>query len=206
MAWRNGFYNDEVIEVNLPDNNIHICIDETIDFSADLDTFRMAQPLYYADGVITKKNVSSINDGAATMLLTTYEIAKKYNIAPLAEYITSVTCGGHPKDIGIVAAMAIKNLLDKSGLELNDIDLIECNEAYAAQMIVCKRILGWDDEIVNISGGSIALGHPLGCTGLRICTTLLHNMKRLRAKYGIAAMCAGGGMGKAILFKGLDIE
>ncbi len=126
---------------------------------------------------------------------------KTHAIQPLAEVISSALVGSTPENIGTVAADAYLKLLYKAKLNNSDIQLIECNEAYAAQAIACIKKANWKTQKVNINGGSISLGHPLGCTGVRICTTLLYSMRQTNTNLGVATMCAGGGMGQAILFK-----
>ena len=130
---------------------------------------------------------------------------RRYNCTPIAAFETSSLIGVDPKKIGLAPYLAFKKLIYKAGLKQSDIDLIECNEAYAIQACVCMEIGKWNKAKVNIGGGSLALGHPLGCTGIRICTTLIHHLMRTSSRYGIATMCAGGGMGMSILFENLMI-
>ncbi len=153
------------------------------------------------DGTITKLNASQINDGAAAMVLVSESYMKEHGIQPLAEYISSETVGVHYKDFALGPVIAINKMLEKNVMKLGDVDLIECNEAYALQYIICGDLLKWDENKVNIKGGSIALGHPLGCTGLRIITTLIYSLLSEKKEFGIAAMCGGGGLGQSIMFK-----
>lgn len=201
QAWLKGYFNTEVISIPGLDNNKYTIRDEGINTSIAKDDYKKANPLYFSDGSITKYNASSISDGAAVMLLSSEREVKEHNLQPIAEIISSSLVGGPLNEIGTVAADAYLQLLAKTKLKDSDINLIECNEAYAAQAIACMRKAEWNEQKVNINGGSLALGHPLGCTGLRICTTLIFAMNQKNSNYGVATMCAGGGMGQAVLFK-----
>ena len=152
-------------------------------------------------GTVHAGNSSGITDGAAALVLATEEEAKKSGIEPLARVVAWTSAGVEPERMGIGPVPAIRTLLQKTGRALADIDLIELNEAFAAQVIACARELPLDLARVNVSGGAIALGHPIGATGARIATTLLHEMKRRSASKGIATLCVSGGMGMAVLFE-----
>jgi acetyl-CoA acetyltransferase family protein len=159
------------------------------------------KPAFEKEGTVTAGNSSGINDGAAALLLASEESVKKYNLKPLARIVSMAVAGVDPSIMGIGPVSATQKALQRSGLTVNDIDLIELNEAFASQSIACIHDLGLDLEKVNVNGGSIAIGHPLGCSGARISTTLLHEMKRRGAKYGLATMCVGVGQGAATIFE-----
>jgi acetyl-CoA C-acetyltransferase len=153
------------------------------------------------NGTVHAGNSSGITDGAAALVLATEEEAKKAGVEPLARVAAWTSAGVGPARMGIGPVPAIRALLKKTGRRLSDIDLIELNEAFAAQVIACARELPFDPARVNVNGGAIALGHPIGATGARIATTLLYEMKRRKAKTGIATLCVSGGMGMAVLFE-----
>ncbi|OYO43011.1 hypothetical protein CG709_20665 [Lachnotalea glycerini] len=203
MAWQKGYFDREIVPVSLEDGTISLAYDENIHAETTMEEYKKEKPFLFADGNISKLNAASVTDGAAGMLIMSEEKSMILGYKPLAEIIGMEVIGRHPKNIGEVAAVAINKLLTHYSMELGDIGLIECNEAYAAQMLLCERYLKWDIDKVNISGGGLAIGHPLGSTGLRICTTLLYNMIRKNIEYGIASMCAGGGMGYSVLLRNL---
>lgn len=159
------------------------------------------KPAFKKDGTVTAGNAAGINDGAAALLLMTEEGAKARNLAPLAHIRGTASAGVDPRVMGIGPAPAIRKLLDKTGTKLADIDLIELNEAFAAQSLAVGKELDWDWDRVNTQGGAIAMGHAVGASGARIATTLLHQMRKQEARLGIAALCIGGGMGIAMLFE-----
>jgi len=151
-------------------------------------------------GTVTAGNSSGINDGAAAMLLASEEAVKKYNLKPIAKIIGMAVAGVDPSYMGMGPVPATIKALQRAGITVADLDLIELNEAFASQAIACIHDLSLDLEKVNVNGGAIAIGHPLGCSGVRISTTLLHEMKRRNAKYGLATMCVGVGQGAAIVY------
>ncbi len=161
------------------------------------------RPAFIKDGSVTAGNSSGINDGAAAMLLASEEAVKKFNLQPIASIVSMAVAGVDPSIMGIGPVPASRKALQRAGLTAKDIDLIELNEAFASQSIACMRDLGLQQEKVNVNGGAIAIGHPLGCSGVRISTTLLHEMKRSKAKYGLATMCVGVGQGAAIIYEGI---
>ncbi|MEI9942789.1 MAG: acetyl-CoA C-acyltransferase [Chitinophagaceae bacterium] len=152
-------------------------------------------------GTVTAGNSSGINDGAAAMLLASEEAVKKYNLKPLAKIISMAVAGVDPSIMGVGPVPATQKALKRAGLKTGEIDLIELNEAFASQSLACINDLGLDINKVNVNGGAIAIGHPLGCSGVRISTTLLHEMKRRKAKYGLATMCVGVGQGAAVIYQ-----
>jgi 3-oxoadipyl-CoA thiolase len=182
--------------------------EEQILFEADehpretsLEKLASLKPVFAKDGTVTAGNSSGINDGAAAMLFASEEAMKKYDLKPLAKIISMAVAGVDPSIMGIGPVPATKKALQRAGFKIEDIDLIELNEAFASQSIACIRDLGLDINKVNVNGGSIAIGHPLGCSGVRISATLLYEMKRRNAKYGLATMCVGVGQGAAVIYE-----
>ena len=161
------------------------------------------KPAFAKDGTVTAGNSSGINDGAAAMLLASEEAVKKFNLQPLAQIKSMAVAGVDPSVMGIGPVPAAKKALQRAGLTVADLDLIELNEAFASQSLACIHALGLGLEKVNVNGGAIAIGHPLGCSGVRISTTLLYEMKRRKSKYGLATMCIGVGQGAAIIYESL---
>ncbi len=159
---------------------------------------------FIKDGTVTAGNASGINDGAAAMLLASEEAVQKFNLKPIAIIKSMAVAGVDPSIMGIGPVPATKKALQRARLTIADLDLIELNEAFASQSIACIHDLGLNPEKVNVNGGAIALGHPLGCSGVRISTTLLHEMKRRKSKYGLATMCVGVGQGAAIIYESLN--
>jgi acetyl-CoA C-acetyltransferase len=158
-------------------------------------------PVFAADGTVHAGNSSGITDGAAALVIASREYAASRGISPLARIAAWTSSGVDPARMGIGPVPAVRRLLEKTGLALPDVDLIELNEAFAAQVIACERDLGLDRGRLNVNGGAIALGHPIGATGARIATTLLHEMRRREARRGMATLCVSGGMGMAVLFE-----
>jgi 3-oxoadipyl-CoA thiolase len=166
-----------------------------------LEKLASLKPVFAKDGTVTAGNSSGINDGAAAMLLAGEEAMNKYDLKPLAKIISMAVAGVDPSIMGIGPVPATKKALQRAGLKVEDLDLIELNEAFASQSIACIRDLGLDINKVNVNGGAIAIGHPLGCSGVRISATLLYEMKRRHAKYGLATMCVGVGQGAAVIYE-----
>lgn len=162
------------------------------------------RPAFIKDGTVTAGNSSGINDGAAAMLLASEEAVKNYNLQPIARVISMGVAGVDPAIMGLGPVPASQKALYRAGLTVDHMDLIELNEAFASQSIACIHDLGLDLQKINVNGGSIALGHPLGCSGVRISTTLVHEMKRRNSKYGLATMCVGVGQGAAVVFEGVN--
>jgi acetyl-CoA acyltransferase len=159
------------------------------------------QPVFAAGGSVTAGNSSQTTDGAAATVIMSEEKIKEFGIRPIAKLKYYTTVGCQPEEMGVGPRYAIPKLLDMAGMTISDIGLFEINEAFASQAIYCVRELGIDMDKVNINGGAIALGHPLGCTGAKLCATLLANMQARGVKYGVESMCIGGGMGAAALFE-----
>lgn len=159
------------------------------------------RPAFIKEGTVTAGNSAGINDGAAVMLLASEAAVSKYGLKPMARVVSMAVAGVDPSIMGMGPVPSTRKALERAGLTINDIDLIEMNEAFAAQAIACMRELGIDQDKLNVNGGSIAIGHPLGCSGVRISTTLLHEMKRRKARYGLATMCVGVGQGAAVIYE-----
>ena len=159
------------------------------------------KPAFHATGTVTAGNTSQTSDGAAAVLVTSADFAKARGLKPLARFVSFATAGVEPERFGIGPVPAIKKALKTAGLTLDDIGLVELNEAFAAQVLACLRELPIDPDKLNVNGGAIALGHPLGCTGAKLTTTLLYEMQRRRTRYGLVTMCVGGGMGAAGIFE-----
>ena len=159
------------------------------------------RPAFHASGSVTAGNSSQTSDGAAAVLVTSATLARERGLAPLGRFVAFATAGVEPERFGIGPVPAIKKVLKLAGLKLEDIGLVELNEAFAAQALACLRQLPIDPERLNVNGGAIALGHPLGCTGAKLTATLLYEMRRRQVRYGMVTMCVGGGMGAAGIFE-----
>src|SRR5439155_6510177 len=155
-------------------------------------------PVFSKTGTITAGNSSGITDGAAAMILAGESFVKRHNLRPLPRIVAATSAGVDPRTMGIGPVPALRKLQQKTGLAVNEFDLIELNEAFAAQVLACDRELHLDRSKLNVNGGAIARGHPIGCTGARIVTTLVHEMKRRRAALGLATLCVSGGLGIAL--------
>src|SRR5687767_16005831 len=161
------------------------------------------RPAFHATGTVTAGNTSQTSDGASAVIVTSAEFAKSRGLTPLARFVAYATAGVEPERFGIGPVPAIRKALTSAGLTLDDIDLVELNEAFAAQVLACLRELPIDPDKLNVNGGAIALGHPLGCTGAKLTATLLYEMQRRNSRYGLVTMCVGGGMGAAGIFERL---
>jgi acetyl-CoA acetyltransferase family protein len=168
---------------------------------ASLEKMAKLRPAFREGGTVTAGNASTLNDGAACTLIASEKGAEELGAEPLARVVSFGVAGVDPAYMGIGPAFAIPRALEAAGLTLDEIDLIEINEAFASQVIASARELGIDEEKLNVNGGAIALGHPLGCSGARLATTLVRELRRRRGKYGIATMCVGVGQGLATVFE-----
>jgi acetyl-CoA acyltransferase len=201
-AIREGRFKDEIIPVATKLDGKDIVFDtDDGPRESTLEAMAKLRPAFKVDGVSTAGNSSQTSDGAAVELLMTRAKADELGFTPLAELISFQVAGVHPDEMGIGPSVAIPKVLAKAGMDLKDIGLIELNEAFASQALYCIRELNLDQSIVNVNGGAIALGHPLGCTGAKLTASLLHEMKRRGVEYGIVSMCIGGGMGAAAIFR-----
>lgn len=197
-------FSDEIIPVEITENK------EAVLFSNDehprattIEKLAALKPAFTKDGSVTAGNSSGINDGAAALLLASEEAVKLFNLKPLARIASVAVAGVDPSIMGIGPIPATQKALHRAGITTNNLDLIELNEAFASQSLACIKDLDLDISKINVNGGSIALGHPLGASGSRISATLLHEMKKQNSKYGLATMCVGVGQGAAIIYEGL---
>ena len=199
-----GLFAEEIVPVMVPqrkgDPSV-FDIDEHPRKDTSLERLSQLRPAFKEDGTVTAGNSSGINDGAAAVLLMSEDRARRQGAAPVVWVRATATAGVDPRIMGIGPAPAIRKLLKKTGLTLVDIDLLEVNEAFAAQSLAVGKELEWDEARVNVNGGAIALGHAVGASGARVSVTLIHEMVRRGARFGIAALCIGGGMGIATLFE-----
>jgi len=199
-----GKFKDEIIPVNIPQRKgdpVVMDTDEHPRFSP-LEKLAALKPAFAEKGTVTAGSSSGINDGAAAAIIVNEDMLKKHNLKPTARVVSMAIAGVDPDCMGIGPVPATKKALKRAGLKMEDIDLVELNEAFAAQSIACIRDLNLNPDIVNVNGGAIALGHPLGASGARISATLLHEMKkRVSLKYGLATMCIGVGQGAAVVFE-----
>ena len=199
-AQKAGRFDDEILgfTVKTRKGDIVVDKDEYIRHGATLESMQKLSPAFAKDGSVTAGNASGINDGAAGVLLMSAENAEKRGIEPLARIASYATAGLDPSIMGTGPIPASRRALEKAGWKVSDLDLVEANEAFAAQACAVNKDMGWDPEIVNVNGGAIAIGHPIGASGARVLNTLLYEMKRRDAKKGLATLCIGGGMGVAM--------
>jgi len=195
-----GKFQDEIVPVTVKTRKSEIIIDtdEHPKHGTTADVLARLRPAFLKDGSVTAGNASGLNDGAAAMLLMSADEAAKRGVQPLARIVSWATAGVDPAVMGSGPIPASRLALQKAGWSIADLDLIEANEAFAAQACAVNKELSWDTEKVNVNGGAIALGHPIGASGTRIMVTLLHEMQKRDAKKGLATLCIGGGMGIAI--------
>jgi acetyl-CoA C-acetyltransferase len=199
-AQKAGRFVDEIIPVTVKNRRGDIIVDqdEYIRHGATMEAMQKLRPAFIKDGTVTAANASGLNDGAAGALLMTAGEADKRCIEPLARIASFATVGLDPAIMGVGPVYASRKALDKAGWSASDLELVEANEAFAAQACAVNKDMGWDPSIVNVNGGAIAIGHPIGASGARILNTLLFEMKRRDAKKGLATLCIGGGMGVAM--------
>jgi acetyl-CoA acyltransferase len=182
-------------------SEISFAVDEGPRRDTSIEALAKLRPAFHAKGSVTAGNSSQTSDGAAAVIVTSAERAKERGLAPLGRFVAFATAGVEPERFGIGPVPAIRKVLKLAGLRLDEIDLIELNEAFAAQVLACLQELPIDPEKLNVNGGAIALGHPLGCTGAKLTTTLLYELRRRKGRYGLVSMCVGGGMGAAGIFE-----
>jgi acetyl-CoA C-acetyltransferase len=200
-AWDNGRFADEIVPVEVKQRKGTVSVDKDEHFRPDtsVEGLSKLRPAFAGDGSVTAGNASGINDGAAAVIVMSRKKAEELGVKPMGSVRAYASAGVPPRIMGIGPVPATQKVLEKSGLSLDEIDLIEANEAFAAQSLAVGRELGWDWERVNVNGGAIALGHPIGASGTRILVTLLYEMKRRDAKRGLATLCIGGGQGIAMV-------
>ena len=195
-----GKFDDELLPVEINGGKEKFEEDEH-PRKTTLEKLASLKPAFNKNGSVTAGNSSGLNDGAAAMILASEAAVNKFNFKPLARIVSMAVAGVDPSIMGVGPVPATQKALQRANLTIDDLDLVELNEAFASQSIACIRQLSLDPAKVNVNGGSIALGHPLGCSGVRISATLLHEMKRRGARYGLAAMCVGVGQGAAIIYE-----
>ena len=201
-AMQAGRFKDEILPIAIPQrkgDSAIVAADEGPRPDTSLEKLAKLKPAFREKGTVTAGNASQVNDGAAVLLLTSRDKARELGLQPMARILATAVAGVHPSYMGIGPVPATRKALARAGLRLDQIDLAELNEAFAAQSLACLRELGLDEGRCNVNGGAIALGHPLGCSGARILTTLLHEMRRRGARYGLATMCIGVGQGIATI-------
>ena len=206
QAKANERFAEEIIPVHVPQRKgdpVEVINDEH-PRQTSLEKLRTLKPAFRENGTVTAGNASGINDGAAASLVGSENFLKQTGLKPMARIVSMAITGVHPDIMGIGPIEATRKALQRAGLELADLGLVELNEAFASQSIACIRDLGLNEDIVNVNGGAIAIGHPLGASGTRISATLLHEMKKRQVKYGLATMCVGVGQGAAIIYENLE--
>ncbi|HZR26368.1 MAG TPA: acetyl-CoA C-acetyltransferase [Vicinamibacterales bacterium] len=206
VAIAEGRFTDEIVAVPVPQKKgdpLMVATDEYPRPGTTVDTLAALRPAFKKDGTVTAGNASGINDGAAALVIATKAKAEKIGAKPLARILGYVSTGVDPKVMGIGPVPAVKKVLDRAGLKLGDVDLFELNEAFAAQSVAVVRELGIDPAKVNVNGGAIALGHPIGASGARVLTTLVYALRARKLRYGVASLCIGGGMGIAMAIESM---
>lgn len=214
-AWDEGYFEDQVVPIEVHEKKVTANGEiEEKDFLFDTDEgprrdtseeiLAKLNPAFKQGGSVTAGNSSQMNDAAAAVIVMSREKADELGLDPIARYVGFSVAGVPPEIMGVGPVEAVPKVLKQTGIDPDDIDLIELNEAFAAQSVAVIRELGLDEDIVNINGGAIAMGHPLGCTGAKLTTQILHDLKRLDKQYGMVTMCVGGGMGAAGIFENLS--
>ena len=204
-AWANGNFNDEVISIEIPQRKGDAIIFKEDEEYKNIKKEKISQlrPVFDKEGTITAANASTLNDGAAAVLLMSLDMAQKLNIKPIAKIISYADAAQNPEWFTTAPAKALPLALSKSNLKIEDIDYFELNEAFSVVGLANMKILGLNDKKVNVNGGAVSLGHPLGCSGARIVVTLINVLKQNKAKFGAAGICNGGGGASALVIKNL---
>lgn len=214
-AIKEGRFKDEIVPITVRVDEIDekgrvrskesvFDTDEGVRYDANIEGFAKLKPVFHVKGTVTAGNSSQMSDGAAAAVVMSLDKANEFGLKPMARFVSFATAGCLPEEMGVGPVYAIPKALKMAGLTLEDIDVIELNEAFAAQGLTVMKLLEMNPEKVNVNGGAVALGHPLGCTGAKLTATLLQEMKRRNARYGMVTMCVGGGMGAAGIFERLD--
>lgn len=200
LAQTSGVFDDEIapVEVVSKKESLSFNADESIRHEANIESLNKLRAVFVDQGSVTAGNSSPINDGAAALLIASEAAVKRYDLNPMARIASYCSAGVEPDIMGTAPVPASRKAISKAGWDVQSLDLVECNEAFAAQAIYVNRQMEWDVEKVNLNGGAIAIGHPIGASGARILTSLVHSMKKRNSKRGLATMCIGGGMGIAI--------
>ena len=201
-----GKFKGEIVSISVPKGKGESILFEKDENprSTSLEKLALLKPAFKEGGSVTAGNSSGINDGAAASLIVSEEVVKRFNLKPLARIVSMAIAGVEPAYMGVGPVPATQKALKRAGIKVNDLGLIELNEAFASQSLACIHDLGLNPELVNVNGGAIAIGHPLGCSGVRISATLIHEMQKRKVKYGLATMCIGVGQGSAIIFENLN--
>lgn len=203
-AFEQGKFKSELIPVSVSKGKETALVDrDEHPRATSLEKLAALKPAFKVNGTVTAGNSSGINDGAAAALVVSEDVVVKYNLKPMAKIVSMAVAGVDPAHMGIGPVPATQKALQRAGLKVADLGLIELNEAFASQALACINDLNLDPERVNVNGGSIAIGHPLGCSGVRISATLLHEMQKRKVKYGLATMCIGVGQGAAVIYESL---
>jgi 3-oxoadipyl-CoA thiolase len=201
-AIKSGVFRDEIVPVTIPQrkgNPIVVDTDEHPRLDTTMEKLARLNPAFRKGGAVTAGNASGINDGAAAVLLMSEDKARELGLKPMARWVASAAAGVNPRTMGYGPIPATRKVLERAGLAISDIDLFEINEAFAVQALACARELGVPLDRLNVNGGAIALGHPLGCSGARLMTTLVHELNRRQTRYGLATLCVGVGQGEATI-------
>ena len=200
-AIESGKFKEEIAPVEVPQRKGDPVIFDTDEYprQTSLEQLAKLKPAFEKDGTVTAGNASGINDGAAALVIASQNAVDKYGLKPLARIVSTAATGVEPEVMGLGPILAMQTALQKADLQLDDMDLVEINEAFAAQVLGVLREVPVPSEKLNVNGGGVALGHPIGCSGARILVTLLHEMKRRNVRYGLASLCVGGGMGSATI-------
>jgi acetyl-CoA C-acetyltransferase len=206
LANEQGKFKEELVSVPVlqPKGETEILDKDEHPRLTSIEKLALLKPAFIEGGTVTAGNSSGINDGAAASLVVSENAIKKWKLKPLVSVTSMAIAGVDPAQMGIGPVPAVKKLLSRANIKISDVGLVELNEAFASQSLACMQELGLDSGIVNVNGGAIAIGHPLGCSGVRISATLIHEMQKRRVKYGIATMCVGVGQGAAILYENVN--
>jgi acetyl-CoA C-acetyltransferase len=204
-AWDEGRFAGEIVPVTVEAGRRSTVVDRDEHYRADADLAAMAKlkPVFRSDGTITAGNASAITDGAAAVLVLSEQAAARNGVTPQAALLGAISVAVDPARMGMSPVPAVRGLLERHRLSLDQMDVVELNEAFASQVLACDRELHFDRERLNVNGGGIALGHPTGCSGTRIVVTLIHELARVRGRYGLATLCVSGGLGMALLVERL---
>jgi acetyl-CoA C-acetyltransferase len=202
-AWESGAFANEIVPVTVGSGAKAVVVsrDEGIRADSSIEGLAKLKPAFKPDGTVTAGNASQLSDGAAAVVVAHARMVEQLKAKPLARVLSSATSGVAPKDIFLAPVTAVKKVLEKAKLSLNQIDLFELNEAFASQMLGCAKELGLDESKVNVNGGAIALGHPIGASGARVLTTLVHALHKQNKRYGLASLCLGGGNAVAMVIE-----
>ena len=205
QAHEAGRFHDEIVPVTIPKTKNEFFLFEKDEHPrvTSLEKLAALKPAFKDNGTVTAGNSSGINDGSAAALIASEASVQQFQLKPLARVVSMAVAGVDPAYMGVGPVPATQKALKRAGLQMKDIGLVELNEAFASQSLACMRELDIDPSNANVNGGAIAIGHPLGCSGVRISATLIHEMKRRKVKYGLATMCIGVGQGAAIIYENL---